>query len=243
VPEFAKTGDCMGRERASGFSLSEANENYLKAIFELQADGSRVSTSALARRFEVAPASVTGMLKKLASESPALIDYRPRQGAELTPVGRKIALEIIRHHRLIELYLHEAMGYGWDEVHAEAERLEHVISEEFEDRLADMLGDPEYDPHGDPIPRRDGSFPAERGQRLNTLEVGRVACVVRVPGRDPRWLRRMALEGIVPGSRLRLEPSPDPDRLAIAVIDEGADGRAARSIARAQVEEVWVEAD
>lgn len=231
----------MGRERASGFSLSEANENYLKAIFELQADGGRVSTSALARRFKVAPASVTGMLKKLASESPALIDYRPRHGAELTPVGRKIALEIIRHHRLIELYLHEAMGYGWDEVHAEAERLEHVISEEFEDRLTDMLGDPEYDPHGDPIPRKDGSFPAERGQLLATLELGRIARVVRVPGRDPAWLRRMALEGIVPGSRLMLEASPDPDHLAIVVLKDASGIPAALSIARWQVEEVWVE--
>lgn len=148
-------------KRASGYALSEASENYLKALFLLshESGGARVTTSALARHFEIAPASVTGMLKKLAAAEPALADYRPRKGARLTPLGRKIALEVIRHHRLIELYLHEALGYPIEEVHDEAERLEHVISETFEDRVAELLGHPTRDPHGEPIPGKDGSYP------------------------------------------------------------------------------------
>ncbi len=193
----------MSMQRASGPALSETSENYLKAIFELGANGDRVTTSALADHFEVAPASVTGMLKKLSTDRPALIDYRPRQGARLTPVGRRIAVEVIRHHRLIELYLHEALGFGRDEVHEEAERLEHVISEAFEDRMAEVLGDPEYDPHGAPIPRKDGSIPEQRGQAIDALAPGVQAVVVRVPDRDGDRSRRLEALGIAPGSRLR----------------------------------------
>ena len=103
------------------------------------------------------------MIKKLADEEPALLDHQPRQGVRLTELGEKIAVEVIRHHRLIERYLHDALGYRLDEVHDEAERLEHVISEDFEDRVDAALGHPEYDPHGSPIPRKDGSIPEQRG--------------------------------------------------------------------------------
>jgi DtxR family Mn-dependent transcriptional regulator len=194
-------------QRASGHTLSEASENYLKAIFELSGtdQASRVSTSELARHFEVAPASVTGMLKKLAAATPSTIEYRPRQGVSLTALGRKIALEVIRHHRLIELYLHEALGYGWDEVHDEAERLEHVISEDFEDRVAALLGDPEYDPHGAPIPRKDGSFPALRGVAIASLSPGTRGRVVRVDDEDPAFLRYLANLGLIPGAILQVE--------------------------------------
>ena len=137
--------------------LSEAVENYLKAIYEIEQDSGRVTTNALAERMVVKPASVTGMIKKLAEGKPRLVDYERHRGVSLTPAGRRIALEVIRHHRLIELYLQQSLGYAWDEVHDEAEKLEHVISEEFEDRIAEMLGDPEFDPHGDPIPAKNGT--------------------------------------------------------------------------------------
>src|SRR5262245_28979263 len=128
--------------------LSESIQDYLKTIYELRHENERATTNALAVRLGVAPASVTGMLKKLAEMK--LVAYEPYQGAALTPAGEKIALEVIRHHRLIELYLTEAMGYSWDKVHAEADRLEHAISEEFEDKISIMLGNPMVDPHGDP---------------------------------------------------------------------------------------------
>ena len=136
--------------------LSHSIEDYLKAIYELQLGGCTVSTSALARRLGFTSASVTGMLKKLAAQAAQLVKYRRHRGVVLTPTGEKIALEIIRHHRLIELYLMEALGYSWDEVHAEADKLEHVISESFEDRIATFLGDPDVDPHGEPIPTKEG---------------------------------------------------------------------------------------
>ncbi|HUN23853.1 MAG TPA: metal-dependent transcriptional regulator, partial [Anaerolineales bacterium] len=121
-------------------NLSDSIEDYLKAIYKLQQNESPVSTNALAAELAIMPASVTGMLKKLAEHQPAVVEYRRHHGVLLTPAGEKIALEVLRHHRLIELYLMEALGYRWDEVHAEAERLEHVISEEFEERIARFLG-------------------------------------------------------------------------------------------------------
>lgn len=193
----------MSVQRASGQALTEAGENYLKALFELSGEDQRVTTTALAEHLGVAPASVTGMLKKLAADRPTLVEYLPRRGASLSPLGRLVAAETIRHHRLIELYLHQALGFSADEVHDEAERLEHVISEAFEDRVAALLGDPEYDPHGAPIPRKDGSIPAQRGQPVDQVEVRRSARVVRVPDRDPALLRRLTELGIVPGARIR----------------------------------------
>ena len=152
----------------------------------------------LAEHFGVAPASVTGMLKKLADERPALVDYVPRHGVKLTVVGKRVALEMLRHHRLIELYLHEALGYSWDEVHAEAERLEHVISEQFEDRIAAYLGNPEFDPHGDPIPTKDGSCAEAPGDCLTSLRTGQSGRVARVVDDDPALLRYLTELGIMP---------------------------------------------
>ena len=137
-------------------NLSHSIEDYLKAIYELQQNNSPVTTNALAKRMGYAPASVTGMLKKMSTNSPVLVKYKSHKGVVLTSTGEKIALEIIRHHRLIELYLIEALGYKSDQVHDEAEKLEHVISEDLEDRIAVFLGDPVVDPHGEPIPTKDG---------------------------------------------------------------------------------------
>ncbi len=138
-------------------TLSEAQEDYLKHILKLSEFNDQVSTQALARELEVKPASVTGMLKKLAEVN--LVRYKPYKGVELTEAGKKIALEILRHHRLLELYLADVLNYSWDEIHEEAERLEHVISEKFEARIAEQLGHPTHDPHGDPIPNVDLQYP------------------------------------------------------------------------------------
>src|SRR3989338_5029625 len=157
--------------------ISHAVEDYLKAIFELEEDAGRVSTTALAEKLDVAPASVTGMLQKLAEARPRLVRYERHHGVVLTPAGQKLALEIIRHHRLIELYLAQALGYEWDKVDAEAEKLEHVISEEFEDKIAALLGDPTTDPHGDPIPGKNGKVTERSRRTLSEMQPGEMARV------------------------------------------------------------------
>ncbi|AEN73250.1 metal-dependent transcriptional regulator [Rhodothermus marinus] len=194
--------------------LSEAQEDYLKQIF-LLGEGEPVSTTALAERLGVRPASVTGMLQKLAALG--LVDYRPYQGARLTEAGRKIAIELLRHHRLIETFLAEALGFDWHEVHDEAERLEHVISERLEARLAEWLGHPERDPHGDPIPTPELTFPAiEPGRPLPMLPVGAVARIVRVRAQDPDTLNLLARLSLRPGTRVHvLEHTASGVRLAV----------------------------
>lgn len=177
--------------------LSHAVQDYLKAIYELEEQAGRASTSALAAVLKVAPASVTGMLQKLADERPRLVDYERHRGATLTPSGRKIALEILRHHRLLELYLAQALGYRWDEVDAEAEKLEHVISEDFEDRICALLGHPTHDPHGNAIPSKDGTVPPQATTPLTEVDAGQMARVARVCDDDPALLRYLAELGLV----------------------------------------------
>jgi DtxR family transcriptional regulator, Mn-dependent transcriptional regulator len=181
--------------------LSSQAEDYLKAIYQLnQTD--KATTQALAAVLEITPASVSGMLKKLSELH--LIEYRPYYGAILTPTGEQIALEILRHHRLLELYLTHSLGFSWDAVHAEADRLEHVISEEFEARIAALLGDPHYDPHGHPIPRLDGTLPDVSGQELPTFVDGLALQLTRVPDEDPAFLRYLAEVGLIPGTALHI---------------------------------------
>lgn len=185
--------------------LSHAIEDYLKAIYELEQHEERVSTNALAERLGFAPASITGMLKKLANYQPPLVDYARHRGVQLTPAGEKIALEIVRHHRLIELYLVQALGYSWDEVHEEADRLEHVISEEFEARIAAYLGDPSHDPHGHPIPAKDATSIGElAGIPLSALSEGQSGQIVRVADKDPAILRYLAELGMTPNVQVRV---------------------------------------
>ena len=184
--------------------VTEAVDDYLKAIYELSGDDGRATTALIANKLKVAPASVTGMLRKLAEQQPPFIDYEKHRGATLTDPGRRRALEIIRHHRLIELFLHETLGYRWDEVHAEAEKLEHAISERFEDRIAEVLGDPEVDPHGHPIPRKDGTIPDRADRRLLDLEAGAAAVVSRVSDKDPELLRYFSELGVKPGVSIEL---------------------------------------
>lgn len=175
---------------------TESTDNYLKAVFEITAVQERASTTEIARRLKVSAASVTGMLKKLASAAPALVTYTKHRGAELTHEGQERAIEVIRHHRLIESYLHEALDYGWDEVHEEAEKLEHFISEDLEDRMAAKLGFPEYDPHGHPIPRRNGTIPSCEDIALRLIAEGATVRVNRVSDDDAECLRTVANLGI-----------------------------------------------
>ncbi len=142
------------------------------------------------------------MIKKLAEKK--LVEYKPYQGVVLTEKGRKMALEVIRHHRLIELFLVKALGYKWDEVHDEAERLEHVISETFEERIAEFLGHPEFDPHGEPIPTKDGEVSPTPGLPLNSFDAGSALIVSRINDRDPEKLRYFARLGLFPGEKLSI---------------------------------------
>jgi DtxR family Mn-dependent transcriptional regulator len=179
-------------------------EDYLKVIYVLvhERGEERASTSAISERMDVSAASATNMMQKLAEMR--LVDYVPYHGVSLTEAGEKIALEVIRHHRLIELYLSEALGYSWDTVHEEAERLEHVISEEFEDRIDAMLGHPTTDPHGDPIPPKTGRPPVRTSRPLSDAEVGESVVVRRVSDRDGELLRQLASLELVPGTQVRI---------------------------------------
>ena len=183
-------------------AVSQAMEDYLKAIFQLGNLKKQVSTSALAEYLEVAPASVTNMCKKLADLN--LVAYEPYRGVTFTPAGEKMVLEVVRHHRLIELYLAEALGVPWDRVHEEAEKLEHVISEDLEDRMAAVLGDPKFDPHGAPIPTRSGHVHEQESGQLIDMETGDHLTVVEVDDSDPELLRYLGKLGIYPGTKITL---------------------------------------
>ncbi len=221
-------------------SISHAIEDYLKAIYELQEDMGRVSTNALAEKLGVQCGSVTGMIQKLADDRPRLVNYEKHRGVSLTPAGRKIALEVIRHHRLIELYLHQALGYTWDEVDAEAEKLEHVISEDFEDRIAAVLGNPERDPHGDPIPHKDGTVAELCGEPLTSLRVGQHARVARVRDDDPALLRYLAGIGIVPDAIVVIaEKAPFGGPLHVRV----GSGKSAHALGKQVTDRVFVEVE
>ncbi len=200
---------------------SESSDNCLKAVFQLAGERDRATTAALARRLSIAPASVTGMLKRLSEADPPWIEYQKHHGARLTDRGRARALEVIRHHRLIELFLYRVLGYGWDEVHAEAEKLEHAISETFEDRIATVLGDPEFDPHGHPIPRRDGTLPNRVDSSLMDMQDGADAVVSRVSDRDAGMLQHLSSIGVRPGVRIHLvERRPFDGPLMLRVADD-----------------------
>jgi DtxR family transcriptional regulator, Mn-dependent transcriptional regulator len=184
--------------------LTDSIQDYLKHIFELTENGRPASTNDLAARLDVKPASVTGMIQKLASTEPPLVDYLKHQGVTLTPEGERAALEVLRHHRLLEAWLVQSLGYSWDEVHEEACRLEHVISEEFEARVAAALGNPTRDPHGDPIPTVDLTLPADNSTSLSSLQPSQSATVLRVDDDEPDFLRHLDSLGLVPGAKLNI---------------------------------------
>ena len=182
--------------------LTQSIQDYLKHIYELNEDGGAASTTELAERLNIAPASVTGMLQRLASSKPPLVMYKKHQGVTLTRKGERAALEVIRHHRLLEAYLVSALGYAWDEVHEEACRLEHVISEDFETRIAAALGHPTRDPHGDLIPTEDLTMPADKTRPLASLRTDESATVKRVSDEDPALLRHLREIGVLPEKKV-----------------------------------------
>ena len=183
--------------------FSAAIEDYAKAIFSLQAElDCAVSTTALAERLGVTPASASGMVKKLGELG--LVEHRPYKGVALTAEGRRVALEVLRHHRLLEAYLASSLGVPWDRVHDEAEVLEHVLSEELEALIADKLGNPTHDPHGDPIPTADLELVEAPHRALASLEAGDCGVLVRVSDAEPEMLRYLAELSIAPGDRFEV---------------------------------------
>jgi DtxR family transcriptional regulator, Mn-dependent transcriptional regulator len=201
-------------------ATSESVDDYLKAILELGGAEDRLVTgNALAARLGVRPASVTNMLQKLVAQRPALVAYQKHQGVRLTTAGKRRAWELVRHHRLLELFLHDVLKYPWDEVHEEAERLEHFISERFEDRVAAVLGDPGLDPHGHLIPQehKPGSFPAETP--LNDWPVGEEATIASVSDRDPTALREIERLGLRPGATILVDQKNSNDCLFVRLVE------------------------
>ena len=184
--------------------LTQSIQDYLKNIYELTANGQPASTNALATRLDIKPGSVTGMIQKLAEARPALVKYHKHQGVTLTDTGKKAALEVIRHHRLLETWLVQTLGYSWDEVHDEACNLEHVISEDFERRIAAALGNPTRDPHGDLIPTADLIMPRDKSQPLSALRPPQQATIVRVNSADAAFLRHLDGLGLIPGAQIEV---------------------------------------
>jgi DtxR family Mn-dependent transcriptional regulator len=179
----------------------QAIEDYLKTIYMLEQEESPVSTSRIAAAREVKPGSATSMIQRLHKFN--LVVYKKHYGVTLTDAGREIALEVLRHHRLVELYLMEALGFSWDEVHEQADILEHVISEKLEERMAAALNYPEFDPHGDPIPSKEGTITIVDNQPLSKLAEGESAVVSRIPDdANGKLLRYLADQGLVPGTKL-----------------------------------------
>ncbi|NJD10390.1 MAG: metal-dependent transcriptional regulator [Gemmatimonadetes bacterium] len=209
-------------------------EDYLKAIYDIERAGGRASTTLIAERLVVAPASVTGMVRRLAAQG--LLTHQRYHGVRLTESGRRGALRTLRRHRVIEAYLVRALGYGWDEVHQEAEQLEHAASDALVDRMAELIGEPRVDPHGAPIPSRDGAVEETAGAWLAELAAGRRARVVRVDDEDPGLLRRLAELSLRPGALVQVEaqaPSGGP----VTVLVNGH----RQAISRALAERVLVQ--
>jgi DtxR family Mn-dependent transcriptional regulator len=219
-----------GREKA----LTRQAEDYLKVIYEMEQEGAPAATTGIAEHLGIAAASVSGMLQRLARLG--LVKVERYRGARLTAPGRLVALQLLRRHRIIESFLVTKLGYGWDDVHEEAERLEHAASAELVDRMADALGNPTEDPHGAPIPTAAGRVDERRLSSIADLAVGARARVMRMSDRDPEFLRYLAKRGIVPGATVRVtarEPFDGPIALMV--------GRARRTIGSAAAAMVYVD--
>jgi DtxR family Mn-dependent transcriptional regulator len=196
------------RESPRGDGRSRAVEDYLKAVYKLQQTAASVSTTALAEELHRSAASVTNMVKSLAEDG--LLEHEPYRGVRLTAGGELTALRIIRRHRVLELYLIEMLGFSWDNVNEEAERIEHAASEALIDRMARALGEPSFDPHGSPIPTREGVIPATDRTCLTELRAGEGAIVREVSDESAEGLRRLATLGLFPGTRLRVMEARSP---------------------------------
>jgi DtxR family Mn-dependent transcriptional regulator len=197
---------------------SESVDNYLKAILALGGpEENRVASSALAHRLGVAPASVTNMLQKLAAGRPPLVEYERHRGVLLSAAGKRRALEVLRHHRLLETFLFEVLDYPIEELHEEAERLEHFISERFEERIAAKLGNPKIDPHGHCIPAMDGRMPTENSISLTQVVTEGSFVVDSISDRDASNVRLLRTSGIAPGVRLRVRNRHPDDSYAVSI--------------------------
>lgn len=212
--------------------VSDAIEDYAKAIYALEAHASGpVTTNALAERLGVTPASASAMVKKLAERG--LVAHEPYRGVALTPAGRKVALEVMRHHRLLELYLAEHLGVPWDRVHEEAEALEHVLSEDLEARIAAKLGNPTHDPHGDPIPGPDLSITEGETCSLASLEVGDRGTFARISDSDPAMLRYLDERGVRLGDEVEVverQPFGGPLTVRVGTREHVVGGRLAEAM-------------
>ena len=211
---------------------TESVDNYLKAILELGgAKEQRVTSNAIAQHLGVRAASVTGMLQKLATQTPPFVKYEKHHGARLTAAGKMRALEVLRHHRLLERFLHDFLDYSWDEVHDEAERLEHFISERLEDRIAAKLGNPETDPHGHLIPERSGALPAREEVLLSQWACGIPAVISSVSDRDPAALREMKRLGLKPGMAITVETGTRNSSVRVRIGDRTGSVRLSQTLA------------
>jgi DtxR family Mn-dependent transcriptional regulator len=220
-------------------SISPAVQDYAKAVYALEARGSgAVSTNDLAERLGVTPGSASAMVRKLSEVG--LVEHEPYHGVRLTQKGRRVALEVLRHHRLIELFLAEELGMPWDRVHAEAEVLEHAISEDLEQLIADRLGHPKLDPHGDPIPTEGFEIDERPTRSLDELSPGAVGRFVRVSDSEPEMLRYLAEQGIALGDHLRVtgrQPFGGPVFVSVGEREQPLGGDLARAM-RIELEEV-----
>lgn len=205
---------------------SPATEDYLKAVFALGRAQAPVTTTALAERLDVSPASVTGMVKKLAGLG--LLEHEPYQGVVLTEPGRRIAIETIRHHRLVETYLHQALGVPWDKLHAEAEAWEHVLSEDLEARMDAALGHPTVDPHGAPIPTVALELVELDHPPLARLDAGQTAAVAQVSDHDAELLRHVGAAGLYPSTRFRVEAVDDDGEATLILLSGDREGETVR---------------
>jgi DtxR family transcriptional regulator, Mn-dependent transcriptional regulator len=218
--------------------ISPAVQDYAKAVYALEARGSgAVSTNDLAERLGVTPGSASAMVRKLSEVG--LVEHEPYHGVRLTKKGRRVALEVLRHHRLIELFLAEELGMPWDRVHAEAEVLEHAISEDLEQLIADRLGHPKLDPHGDPIPTEGFEIDERPTRSLDELSPGAVGRFVRVSDSEPEMLRYLAEQGIALGDHLRVtgrQPFGGPVFVSVGEREQPLGGDLARAM-RIELEE------
>jgi DtxR family transcriptional regulator, Mn-dependent transcriptional regulator len=218
--------------RQPGPYTTESVDDYLKAILELGgSEEEQVTSNALAQHLGIRAASVTGMLQKLAAQKPTFVKYEKYHGVHLTATGKMRALEVLRHHRLLERFLHDFLDYSWDEVHDEAERLEHFISEKLEDRIAAKLGDPETDPHGHPIPERSGALPAREEVLLSRWACGVPAVISSVSDRDSAALREMTRLGLNPGVVITVETGTRNASMRVRIGDRTDSVRLSQALA------------
>lgn len=218
VARTKSVGEIRTRSAGETRAESPAVEDYLKAVWSLEQDGARVTTGALAERLGVIASSVSGMVRRLAELD--LVSHDPYRSVALTDTGRRVAVDVVRRHRLTELFLTRVLELPWDEVHGEAEVLEHALSPRLVERIATKLGDPTHDPHGDPIPRADGTVPDDRAVSLTTLEPGARGTVVRVSDSDPRILRYLSDHRVALGDRVEVvDRAPFDGPLTVRVRD------------------------